>query len=64
MRQKKVYPILSEDLARQLKDVKVYLLPIQKYLVFNSQLIRKKGPMRSDYTQDFADYVKRETMGA
>ena len=59
MRENKVYPILSEDQARQLTGVKVFLLPIQKYLVFNSQLIWKKGPMRSDYTQDFIDFVKQ-----
>ena len=29
MRQKKVYPILSEDLAHQIKGVKVFLLPIK-----------------------------------
>ena len=59
MRQKKVYPILAEDLARQIQGVKVFLLPIQKYLVFNSQIIWKKGPMRSDYTQDFINSVKK-----
>ena len=59
MRQKKVYPILSEDLAHQIEGVKVFLLPIKKYLVFNNQIIWKKGPMRSDYTQDFIDFVKK-----
>lgn len=59
MRQKKVYPILSEDLAHQIEGVKVFLLPIKKYMVFNNQIIWKKGPMRSDYTQDFIDFVKK-----
>ena len=58
MRRGKVYPVIAEEMAKDLEDVKVFLLPVKKYLVFNSQLVWRKMPSRSETVQQFIDFVK------
>ena len=66
MRRGLVYPIISEELAKTLTDVKLFLLPIRKYMTLTSVLAWKKAPMYPGYIQDFINFatqITRQSIG-
>ena len=64
MRRGLVYPIISEELANKLDNVKIFLLPIRRYMTLTSILVWKKAPTYPGYIQSFIDFVTGEIKGS